>query len=459
MNFEFNHNKRGFTLIESLVALAVFIIIITSFYATFANGTRIMSDSKNRLGAISLANQKMEIIRNTRYENIGTEGGVPNGAIDPDYYEIASGANFHVKTDIFYIDDPYDGTIDDSSDSIPQDYKSVKITVSWGEEGDNQRVSLVSNFVPYGVETDSGGGTLRINIIDTPANGLANASVNISSVDNGINISTFTDSSGSLLRPGMPAGDDYVITVSKSDYETVTTLPISPESNYDPVIDQNATIIGGQLNIKSIIINLLSDIKITAQDPYGNSIENIKFDLSGGRLIGIDVSDPSNPVPAYNYNQSDLEINSSDGVEILDVSPGEYKFTLSDESAGDYEFFKLVPNNSSKSDELVLDLGVSQEVGTVLLDKTVNSAFVSVSELEGGTVVSGAEVILRNDLLGIEETLLTDEFGQVFFPQDEASPLPIADYELEINMVGFETNLQTVNISGLQSIGVVLSEI
>ncbi|TSD00776.1 MAG: Uncharacterized protein Athens071425_579 [Parcubacteria group bacterium Athens0714_25] len=404
--------KSGFTLIEALVVLFIVSIILATFYSVFSSGTRHIINSKNRLGAISLANQKMEIIRNIPYADIGTTTGIPHGILDADYWENVNTVNYHVKIDVSYVDDSFDSTVD-ISDIIPTDYKVARVTILWGEELASQQAYLVSNFVPPGVETSAGGGTLRVNVIDTPAVGLSNVAVNISSADNGVNISTVTDSSGTVLRPGMPAGDDYVISVSKNDYESVTTLPVSPDSNYDPVADQNALVIEGSLNIKSIIIDLVSNIKIVTKDPFGNLIADIPFNLNGGRLLGNNISGGLPGVLEYNFNQN--LVTDGNGEESIDgLSPGAYIFTP-DESITDYTFYEMDPNDDVNYSKFIVDPGVDSEVKAIFLDNSLDSLCVSISDQNTGASIEGAEVRLKNALLGYEVSLTTDKFGKVYF--------------------------------------------
>jgi len=70
----------AFTLIEALVVLFVFSLITLTFYSVFTLGGAYIIESKNRLRAVSLANEKMEIIRNLEYDDIGVVGGIPDGA-------------------------------------------------------------------------------------------------------------------------------------------------------------------------------------------------------------------------------------------------------------------------------------------------------------------------------------------------------------------------------------------
>ena len=66
-------SRKGFTLIEALTLLFVFYLVKTTFYAASIAGTRQIIESKNRLGAVAVANEKMEIIRNRDYDTIVTK--------------------------------------------------------------------------------------------------------------------------------------------------------------------------------------------------------------------------------------------------------------------------------------------------------------------------------------------------------------------------------------------------
>lgn len=447
-------SNGGFTIIEALVVLSIFSIILVTFYSTFTLGTQYIIDAKNRLGAVSLANQKMEIIRNIQYDDIGTLTGVPQGVLDDDYYENVNTVNYRVKTDISYVDDTFDSTVDDT-DVIPTDYKTVRVTILWGDESSSRRAYLLSDFVPPGVETSAGGGTLRVNVIDTSGNGISGASVNISSASEGINISTSTDSAGSVLRPGMPAANDYVVSVSKEDYESVTTLPVSPDSDYDPVIDQNATVIEGSLNIKSIVIDPLSDIRIKTEDPFGNAVSDIDFNLTGGRYLGVNVSGGIPGFDEYNYLQ-DLTTNSSGEESVDNVSPGEYTFTLSADDSVDYEFFKVDSGSDIEIDSFALNAGILLNVKAILLDRLVNSVAVSVTSLDDESPIEGASVNLKNVALSYDTTLITDKYGKVYFPES-ATPLVADSYELSISATGYDDSNSTVSVSGLEVVDEVLT--
>src|SRR5680860_1001385 len=151
--------NSGFTLIEALTLLFIFSVIMVTFYNVIAVGSRYISSARNRLGAISAANERMEIIRNLKYEDIGTDGGAISGGIQQDENVTENANHYNIYTTVEYSDDAFDGLY--PTDTVPNDYKKVTVKVSWN--GGKESVSLVSGFVPSGLEVaNPGDGLSRI---------------------------------------------------------------------------------------------------------------------------------------------------------------------------------------------------------------------------------------------------------------------------------------------------------
>ena len=446
-----NGIKKGFTIIEALIVLFIFAMIMTAFLSTLTLGARYITESKNRLGAISLANQKMEIIRNLNYDDIGVSAGIPNGVIDPDEYVNVNTRNYHVLTDIRYYDNAFDGTEEGGTDSIATDYKVAKVTVKWGEENSSQEAFLVSTFVPPGVETNSGGGTLRINIINSQAVGISGVSVHVENSGTGVDLYTNTDADGTILLPGTPAGSDYEMTISKSGYESVSTLGVDPDSPYDPVTDGHASVVEGALNIKSVLIDLLSDVNISTVDPLGVGVVDLNFNLTGGRILGTKVSDGE---PGYNYEQ-DLFSNGSGNISIGDISPGLYATELIGASDVDYRLFKVDPGDDVDSSKFILDPDAALDINIIVADRSVDSLIATIKDDTDGRV-ENAQVQLSNTALGYDLTLTTDQYGLVYFP-DETMPLENNTYDISVTATGFDEYTGTVTINNLIEESIVLN--
>jgi Tfp pilus assembly protein PilE len=434
----FKKNLRGFTLIEALALLFFFAVITVTFFQAYATGTRMIIESKKRLGATALANQKMEIIRSLDYDNVGTTTGIPSGDIS-EYENIGvNGVQYRVYTFVQYADDAFDGKKEGNpNDAIPNDYKRVRLSVSWGSMGTDQTISTFANVSPNGVETAAGGGVLSINILDTTGSGVAGATVHIVNATAGVNITTNTDSTGNITLPGTPAGT-YQLTVSKSGYYGTMTYPPAPPSVFVP-IDEHASVVDSVLNQKSMVMDQYADIAIHSKDPFGTDVPNIDFQMIGGKILG---TDPTTGNNVYEYNQA-LSTNASGIKDISDQSYGQYTLSESDTR---YQLYKLNPGGVTNN---IFDALPAQttSVDMILLDTEIGSVKIVVTSAADSSPVAGATAHLTNTGLGYDATATTDQYGFVYFPT--ALPeLAAGTYDLGVSAAGFSNNDSTVSVSG-----------
>ncbi len=313
--------KPAFTLIEALVFLFIFTVVTSTFYSVFAVNSRYTINVRDRQSSAVIANEKMEIIRNLKYSDIGTIGGIPAGNIAASENVAIGGKTYAVRTFIKYQDDSFDGVY--PADTIPNDYKIVKVTVSWAGVNDSaSNVELISRFVPPGMELASGDGVLAINIINSEGAGVSQAKVHIvnDDVSPDVDLTANTDDSGNLIFPGAEESIlGYKLTVSKDDYETVET--VNPDDvEYDP-IDSHASVVSGSVNAKTIVLNKTSDIEFKSMDYLGVAMPNVSFHLKGGRVLGTDFSVP--PLNVYD-NDHDYSTELSGEKKLDDKSPGQY---------------------------------------------------------------------------------------------------------------------------------------
>lgn len=437
-----NTKNKGFTLIEALTLLFVFSVIVVTFYQVITVGTRYIIFSKNRLGAIALANEKMEIIRNISYDYVGIQGGACEGIIPQDEDVSDNGKNYHVHTLATYVDDVYDGTLGGSPNDIAyKDYKIIKITVSWNNGGaDTGSVDLISRFVPPGLEVaTSGDGILSINIFSDQNGGagVPQATVRVVNNDLGFDETRQTDDSGNIMIVGAQESiQKYQIALSKSDYEDVATFAPYPDTLYNPV-DTHASVVAGSLNVTNIALNKTADLKIITQDYFGNAIADIGFSLEGGRRLGAEVTYPYKSI--YNLVETD-QTDSSGEKEYSSISPGQYELSL-DSGITDYVLIGTNPAPPlSLSSEDNLDFKV------ILASKDVTSLLVRVTA-DGSSDPLTDAIIELNNVSGYSESTITDTNGSAFFPKDESSPLIAGIYTLKITGDGFEDYSQDISIS------------
>ena len=116
----FQKNK-GFGLVETLVALGIFIVVAVSIYAGFVQLLKVLDVLKTKNLANNLANQQIEIIRSLPFENL-TVPQIQNVEKE--------GKVFSITTNLINVDDDFDGLAsDDPADSSPVDYKMVEVGV------------------------------------------------------------------------------------------------------------------------------------------------------------------------------------------------------------------------------------------------------------------------------------------------------------------------------------------
>lgn len=447
-------NLQGFTLIESLVFLFIFSVVSIVFLQMYVVGTRLIIESKNRLGATALANQKMEIIRSIDYTTIGTKHwngnawvyGIPAGDILENETISVNTVRYSVDTDIRYVDDAFDGKSGGSpNDTVPNDYKRVKVSVSWGAQGADQSVTLTSDVTPAGLEMAAGGGVLSINILDLPGAGVPGATVRIVNTSAGVDTTTQTDATGNITLPGAPVGDQkYALTISKSDYYGAVTYPPYPTSSFNPV-DLHASVVVGTLNPEVVRIDRAADIEIDTEDPFGTAIPNISFSITGGRVIGnVPNTDPVQPVYGFTQNTS---TDASGQKTFTDQSFGTYTVTV---SGSGHTFYKISPE-SSVTDGLDVSPGENFVARVILLDNVIGSVFAKVTDQIDGSAVEGASVQLTDSVSGYDVTQVTDKFGFAYFPT--ALPgLLAGTYTLQVSKSGFTTKSETFSVGSALTI-------
>jgi len=439
----------GFTLIEALVFLFIFSIITVTFYSVITLGTGYIAEAKNRLGALALANEKMEIVRNLKYDDIGTATGIPSGILSSAEDVTVGAKMYHVTTLIQYIDDPLDGEL--PADPIPTDYKRVKINVSWsGFQGAGGEVYLVSRFVPPGLEVSSGDGILAVNINDGSGAGVPQARVRIVNniVSPSIDIDQETDNDGHLIFPGAPQSQlGYEITVSKSNYETVST--VDPGSVAYTPRDPHASVVAGTLNTASITIDRLANLKIKSVDYLGAPLSDVSFHIEGGRELGTD----STVIPSETiYNLDTNSSTDADGEkEFNDHSPGG-QFSLS--SIGAIAGHTLIGANpisdfdkTSLTYKFSLIPGESKTVEVKFADDNADSLLVEVLNEGDNQPINNAQVKLTNGS-GYDTTVNTSFDGIAFFPTNSDPFLP-GEYTLEVTEPGFLNYSSQVDIDKL----------
>ncbi|MCU0678686.1 MAG: carboxypeptidase regulatory-like domain-containing protein [Candidatus Pacebacteria bacterium] len=225
--------QRGFSLIELLIVAAIMALFIGGLFATLQTSLQLIADSRARMSALSVANDRLEYIRSLAYDAVGTVSGIPAGAIPQIATSTLNGFIFTERTLVEFIDDPADGLAGADTNGITTDYKRVKIEISWTQKNDPKTLTIVSNISPRSIETNVGGGTIRVNVTDSNVQPVSGASVRLINTTGttSIDVTRSTDATGAALFGGAPAGSGYQVFVtrpgysSEQTYQATTSLP------------------------------------------------------------------------------------------------------------------------------------------------------------------------------------------------------------------------------------------
>lgn len=439
------NSKKGFTLIETLLGITIASILIVSVYCALSGAMNNINESKKRTGAMALANEKMEIIRNIPYEEIGTINGIPSGTIQQTETITKNSYTYLVSIEIDYVDDPFDGKFDDpepENDLVPNDYKKANINVAWDNGG--KSLSISSIFVPEGVENDTGGGTLIVNVTDSSSGVISDANVRVVSLDNAsVDMTRKTDSFGNVTIFGVES-QNYRIFVSKESYEETRTYPNPPTGGFVPV-NSDFFVVENFINVKTFFIDRTADLKFKAIDIADNAtIDAILFEIYGGKKLDVDGEKMSEDLSG--------STNSSGEISFGGIDAGEYLIENFDSLGNDV--YKNVTGDSSKTFNLSPD--ENKEIIFLFAKKAENALIVSVKD-ENGEIISGAMVEIVGD--DFSQAVQTEINGVAYFPSSDSEVLPSGEYSLSISMDGYASYGGEATINNLTEVNIVLNKL
>lgn len=428
-------DKKGFTLIETIVAIFIFAIFASAIFGTFTFVTRTLRSQQMQLTATTIAAEQLEIVRNLSYENVGTIGGIPKGTLSREQTITKENTDYKVEIEVRGIDDPFDGTIGGSpNDPIPEDYKRARVIVSWNGPFGSKTIQALTDISRRGLETTEGGGTLMIRAFDANAKPINGADVTIknTAADPKIDLLTKTNSEGNAVFPGAPASiNSYEISVTKKDYSKDETHAVS-ESLTNPE-KPHASVFEKQLTIISFAIDLLSTLQINFVDEEGEDLaSDIPFALTGSKTIGSTANPkpPPDTMPVLKYPLKDF-IAEDGGKRIPNLEWDTYNLK---ETSPDFDF-------AGSSPLLPINLlpNTTERVRIELAPHETNTLLIEVTDLSGSPI-NGAEV----SLTGPEKTQKkTSSWGAAFF-----SPIISGDYEMTITHPSFTDLKQNIGVSG-----------
>ena len=326
---------RGFTLVEVLIDLVIVAAIALAIIAAFFAAAKALSYAKSKIAAVALANERMEIIRNMPYDDIGTtEGAYPPGIIPSEEEVERKNINFNVVTDIRYRDDPFDGTIDtDPVDLYPYDYKKIEIQIFKIGNATPLAV-LTTNISGSAAETATGTGILYFCALDSADQPVSDAELTImnNDLDPVLNLTYTTGADGCVMIPLLPPDqhNNYVLILAKDGYtlaQTYSRTPSNPDQYY-PNID----ILEQEVTRYSLRIDVASIINISVVDLAGAPVPSLNVHVQNDFEIQF------NPV-VYKYDE-DHDMDVAGLLSLTDMEWGGYSFDINTEG---YFLSSIVP--------------------------------------------------------------------------------------------------------------------
>lgn len=437
MSFKLPKKVTGQIYLDLLITLAILSILTPALISLVLASLSLISYTKARVTAKHLAQEKIELIRNLPYSQVGIIGGIPAGPLPQTENIFRNGLNYQVTTSVIFIDDPFDQTA--PQDLLPTDYKKARVEVTWEGLAASTRnpVILVTNIVPKGIETTEGGGTLSILVFNALGEPVSQAQATIfnDDVDPAINLTLETSDDGRIILPGAPACTDcYQISITKENYSSERTYSTEEITNpYKP----HLTIIEGALSEISFAIDKLSKIRTYSLWDRAHNfapLANQSFTLRGAKALGTDVNDEL----VYKFEQ-EFTTGSSGQLLIEDLEWDNYFFILPEATGWD-----LSGSNPLLPIALLPDTTLDFKFS--LTSATTNNLLAIFMDSSRSPVASVAAKLTRQpDFEATASSGLAEDpdFGQIFFKN-----LSAEEYLLEATVSEFLDYQNTVNVIG-----------
>jgi len=158
--------EDGLTLVEVLVAAVILVVGVLGLLSVLDTANAGTATVRAREGATTLARQVTEAARSIPYGSLTpqllegelqTQPGLTRRPADKDWTILRRGIRYTVSASVCVVDDPADGTgahadlgacpesgAPGSTDRNPDDYRRVRVTVSWGTASPDLRVEQVA---------------------------------------------------------------------------------------------------------------------------------------------------------------------------------------------------------------------------------------------------------------------------------------------------------------------------
>jgi type II secretory pathway pseudopilin PulG len=400
----FHPQHKGFTLVSTVVAVAIFVLMAVSVFTGIMALVRSTRDYRESVILSGLANQYLEFARNIPYSQIGTVSGNPPGSLNDLAHPATTtidGTTYDIYYAVTYMDDPADGTIVAGTDPAPNDYKQVKLYVKNMKTG--SATPFVTNIVPSGLENLASGGALSVKVFNSVGQPVPNASISITNASTSppINLSRTADASGNWIEVGLPDSvSSYHIVATKAGYSSDQTYP-STGQNPNPV-KPDATISNGQVTQVSFAIDQQSSLTYNLVNQTCGPLNGIGLEMRGSKLIG-----------TPNILKFDHSYSSDSNGQII-IPTLEWDNYAPAITTNGYMVY-----GSSPIQQINVLAGTNQQSMLILGPSTNNSLLVIVKDAATGNAIEGATVELKGTNESYDDSKFTA--GSIWDQQDWSS--------------------------------------
>ncbi|MEX0616946.1 MAG: carboxypeptidase-like regulatory domain-containing protein [Candidatus Woykebacteria bacterium] len=296
-----SNSRKGFTLVEILIAAAIVALAGLSIIATITSYLRVLQLARDKIHAQNLANEKVEELRNMPYDSLATVNGpiYPPGTLPDQEQMQVEGSTYFVYTLVSYFDDPFDGKAAGTVpiDLYPYDYKKVTVRI---KDFRNSRIlaEVSTSVAAKTAETSSDTGILALLVLNSQGQPVADAQVHLTNPNPNpdVDITTYTDVNGIVQIPLLPpdSSSGYHVEVTKTGFSSDGTNPDNiPGYDPDP---EDFNIISQQVTNLTLNIDLVSTMIINAVNETGAATASLNLTIRGDKrtyFLEIDPDDPA----------------------------------------------------------------------------------------------------------------------------------------------------------------------
>lgn len=387
--------NRGATLIEVVFGVGLIFMLFGGLFLFYRSVVDVLSNTDLRTMGTAILNKEMETIRNLPFDQVGTQGGIPSGALSSvKIVTTTIGRVFSVKTTIRNIDDPFDSILGGTpNDTAPADYKLVELEATCTTCPLFVPLILTARVAPKNLESGTNSGSLFINVFDSYGHALPGASVHVvnTSTVPSIDLTDTTNQSGILQLVGVPTSTNgYQITATKPGYTTSKTYPLGDPTNPSPKL-AHMTVEAQKVTPASFKIDVLATLAIRTADVICGGVGNQPYSFYSSTLIG------ENPDVLKFSTSSQTGVNGSKSY--FDIEWGTYTFIYS----GAQDLLGTLPLSPYG-----IDPASSSTFTFVLQPADPNSLLVTVKN--GATSAPLADSIVRIWKTGLSRTLTTGHY-------------------------------------------------